>query len=109
MLKKGPTSGTVVPTAVSSTHATGYLPQSAGNAAASLSPAITNSTSHTIRTSPTKSGENDGITSQPPTEKVGENRPPHDGPSQQDDIIADLQQRMLRDAEARGVLGPDWQ
>ncbi|KAI8631006.1 hypothetical protein F5Y19DRAFT_463805 [Xylariaceae sp. FL1651] len=108
MLKKGSTSGNALPGAVSSTTATGYLPQYSGNAIASLGPTISNSSP--ARVSPTadnKFVELEG--SHLTAEKTGENCPPSSAPSIEHDITKDLHERMLRDAERRGVIGSDWQ
>ncbi|KAI1496398.1 hypothetical protein F5X99DRAFT_72898 [Biscogniauxia marginata] len=111
MLKKGSTSGNVLPSAVSSTTATGYLPQYFGHAAASLGPAISNPNGSPARTSPNggnKPVEIDAV--QGPAEKVGENCPPGEAPeADYDAATKDLHERMLRDAERRGVIGSDWQ
>ncbi|KAI0124873.1 hypothetical protein BJ170DRAFT_696434 [Xylariales sp. AK1849] len=104
MLRKGSTSGIAIPSAVSSTTATGYLPQYFGHAAVSLSPAVTNVNSPRT-SSGGKVSEQDPITQQPQAQKMRENMPP----SKEAEIIADLHQRMLRDAERRGVIGPGWQ
>ncbi|GAW13210.1 hypothetical protein ANO14919_025900 [Xylariales sp. No.14919] len=108
MLKKGPASGNVLPGTVSSTTATGYLPQYAGNAIASLGPTISNGSP--ARVSP--NADDKLIELEGPRvamEKVGENCPPSSAPSMEHDITKDLHQRMLRDAERRGVIGSDWQ
>ncbi|KAI1293304.1 hypothetical protein F5Y03DRAFT_331146 [Xylaria venustula] len=108
MLKKGSASGNVLPSAISSTTATGYLPQYAGNAIASLGPTISNGSP--ARVSPNaddKLIELEG--SRVAMEKVGENCPPSSAPSIEHDVTKDLHQRMLRDAERRGVIGSDWQ
>lgn len=109
MLKKGPTSGTVLPGAISSTTATGYLPQYHGHAAASLSPAIANAGNSAARSSP-ETGDKavGGSPSQSSAEKVGENCPPNETRSADYDPLKDVQERMLRDAERRGVIGSDW-
>ncbi|KAI1873689.1 uncharacterized protein JN550_002958 [Neoarthrinium moseri] len=107
MMKKGSTSGSAVPSEISSTTATGYLPQALGNAAASLSPAVTNVNGSPRAASGGKANQ-DIVAQHCPTEKMGENRPPRELSSHAD-IIADLHQRMLRDAERRGVIGPGWQ
>jgi hypothetical protein len=110
LLKKGPTSGTAIPSAVSSTTATGYLPQYFGNAVASLSPTVTNVNGQQVRgASGGKAAELDVVSSKPQGEKMEENRPPQQLVSKDADIIADLHERMLRDAERRGVIGPGWQ
>ncbi|KAI1343927.1 hypothetical protein F5Y15DRAFT_426485 [Xylariaceae sp. FL0016] len=111
MLKKGPTSGNVLPSAVSSTTATGYLPQYFGNAAASLTPAISsNVKSSPVRASP--SAENKPVelgASQPAAEKVGENCPPSAAPPLDHDVVTrELLEHTMRDAERRGVIGSDW-
>jgi hypothetical protein len=108
MMKKGTTSGAAAVTSISPTTANGYLPQPVGNAVASLFPvgAITNGSPHISFRS---KGDCEGINQQPETEKTGENRPLLESQSVQEEIIADLHQRMLRDAERRGVIGPDWQ
>ncbi|KAI5928263.1 hypothetical protein F4810DRAFT_647684 [Camillea tinctor] len=105
MLKKGSTSGNVLPSTVSSTTATGYLPQYFGHAAASLGPAISNPNGSPVRPSSngSKPVETDAV--QEPAEKVGENCPPGEAPSADQDATKDLQERMLRDAERRGVIG----
>ena len=109
MLKKGATSGTVLPGAISSTTATGYLPQYHGHAAASLSPAIANAGNSVAVASPdTEDKAVDGNSSQLPAEKVGENCPPNETRSADYDPLKDVQERMLRDAERRGVIGSDW-
>ncbi|KAI0910224.1 hypothetical protein F4823DRAFT_562129 [Ustulina deusta] len=108
MLKKGSTSGNVLPGAISSTTATGYLPQYAGNAIASLGPTISNGSP--ARVSP--NADDKLIELEGPRvamEKVGENCPPSSAPSIEHDVTKDLHQRMLRDAERRGVIGSDWQ
>lgn len=110
MLKKGSTSGTAVPSAVSSTTATGYLPQHFGNAAASLSPTVTNVNGPQARgLSGGKASELDVVSHEHQGERMEENRPPRQFPSKEAEIIADLHERMLRDAERRGVIGPGWQ
>ncbi|KAK6084537.1 hypothetical protein SCUP234_03326 [Seiridium cupressi] len=107
MMKKAPISGAATPSSVSSTTAKGYLPQFVGHAAASLSPAV-NNTNASMRAA--SGGKDDGSTANHllKTEKTGENLPPSAMPSTQSDIIADLHERMLRDAERRGVIGPRW-
>jgi hypothetical protein len=110
MLKKGSTSGSAVPSAVSSTTATGYLPQYSGNAAALLSPAVANVSGSQVRTSSGgKGSEQDTTTQQQQAGKNVKNCPPRELPSGQAEIIADLHQRMFRDAERRGVVSPNWQ
>ncbi|KAI0013256.1 hypothetical protein F4779DRAFT_613784 [Xylariaceae sp. FL0662B] len=109
MLKRGSTSGTALPSAVSSTTATGYLPPYLGNAAASLSPAISNTMGSPARASPGAGDKPvDFDVPQASAEKIGENCPPKGSPSADYDPMKDLQERMLRDAERRGVIGPDW-
>jgi hypothetical protein len=105
MLKKGSTSGNVLPGTISSTTATGYLPQYSGNAVASLGPTISNNSPSRI--SPTADDKLDGprLT----MEKIGENCPPSSAPSIEHDVTKDLHERMLRDAKRRGVIGSDWQ
>ncbi|KAF7553359.1 hypothetical protein G7046_g7125 [Stylonectria norvegica] len=78
MLKKGKSSANVVPGKISSTTAQGVLPNYAGHATASLTPAIANTTV-TPREAGTKLGEavDNGLT-HGATEKRGENRPPTD-------------------------------
>ncbi|CAJ2511795.1 Uu.00g074200.m01.CDS01 [Anthostomella pinea] len=112
MLKKGSgsTSGNALPSAVSATTATAYLPQFFGHAASSLSPAVLNTNSSPARSgtaSQDKPGEVD--ISLPAAQKVGENCPPSSAPSLEYDATKDLHERMLRDAERRGVIGSDWQ
>ncbi|KAI1083782.1 hypothetical protein F5B20DRAFT_525398 [Whalleya microplaca] len=107
MLKRGSGSGTVLPSTVSSTTATGYLPPYQGNAAASLTPAISNTMVSPARASSSARDKPvDLDVPQPPVEKVGENRPSKDVPSV--DAIKELRESMLRDAERRGVIGSDW-
>ncbi|KAI0186583.1 hypothetical protein EV127DRAFT_345907, partial [Xylaria flabelliformis] len=108
MLKKGSTSASVLPSAISATTATGYLPQYAGNAIASFGPTISNGSP--ARVSP--NADDKLIELEGPRvamEKIGENCPPSSAPSMEHDITKDLHQRMLRDAERRGVIGSDWQ
>ncbi|KAI8944645.1 hypothetical protein F4801DRAFT_585199 [Xylaria longipes] len=108
MLKKGSTSATVLPSAISPTTATGYLPQYAGNAIASFGPTMSNGSP--ARVSP--NADDKLIELEGPRvamEKIGENCPPSSAPSIEHDITKDLHQRMLRDAERRGVIGSDWQ
>ncbi|KAI1151768.1 hypothetical protein F4825DRAFT_476762 [Nemania diffusa] len=107
MLKKGSTSGNALPGAVSSTTATGYLPQYAGNAIASLGPTISNGSP--ARVSPTADDKLIELEGPRVAVKMGENCPPSSAPSMEHDITKDLHQRMLRDAERRGVIGSDWQ
>ncbi|RYP54051.1 hypothetical protein DL768_001053 [Monosporascus sp. mg162] len=109
MLKKGSASGTALPSAISSTTATGYLPQYFGHAAASLSPAILNATGSPARGAEAKLGELDSSAPQGTADKLGENRPLRDGIGTESDTTKDIRQRMLRDAERRGVIGSDWQ
>ncbi|KAI1481293.1 hypothetical protein F4774DRAFT_374902 [Daldinia eschscholtzii] len=108
MLKRGSTSGTVVPSTVSSTTATGYLPQYHGHAAASLGPAISNTSNTTARTSPEAGDKGIEYDTQRSAEKVGENCPPNETRSADYDPLKDVQERMLRDAERRGVVGSEW-
>ncbi|KAI2631728.1 hypothetical protein GGS21DRAFT_544427 [Xylaria nigripes] len=108
MLKKGSTSGNVLPSAISSTTATGFLPQFSGNAVASLGPTISNGSS--ARVSP--NADDKFVELEGPRqamEKIGENCPPSSASSMEHNIKKDLHQRMLRDAERRGVIGSDWQ
>ncbi|KAI0843478.1 hypothetical protein F5Y06DRAFT_283981 [Hypoxylon sp. FL0890] len=109
MLKRGSTSGTVLPSTVSSATATGYLPQSQyqGYAAASLGPAISNTYNSSSRVASevgNKAVEHDAQAH----EKTGENRPPNETRSEDYDPVKDVQERMLRDAERRGIIGSDW-
>ncbi|KAK8037005.1 hypothetical protein PG991_001319 [Apiospora marii] len=103
MLKKGTASGVAVPRTVSSTTATGYVPPLSSHGKASLGPAFVNANGHAARSLLGKA-EQDPVGM--PTEKVGENRPPQKQALKQQDDIADLHQRMLRDAERRGI---NWQ
>ncbi|KAK8039806.1 hypothetical protein PG993_008217 [Apiospora rasikravindrae] len=103
MLKKGTASGVAVPRTVSSTTATGYVPPLSSHGTASLAPALVNANGHATRSLLGKA-EQDPIGM--PAEKVGENRPPQQQTLKQQDDIADLHQRMLRDAERRGI---NWQ
>ncbi|KAI1737155.1 hypothetical protein F4680DRAFT_468357 [Xylaria scruposa] len=108
MLKKGSTSASVLPSAITPTTATGYLPQYAGNAIASFGPTISNGSP--ARVSP--NADDKLVELEGPRvamEKIGENCPPSSAPSMEHDITKDLHQRMLRDAERRGVIGSDWQ
>ncbi|KAI1438612.1 hypothetical protein GGR50DRAFT_703809 [Xylaria sp. CBS 124048] len=108
MLKKGSTSGNVLPGALSSATATGYLPQFAGNAIASLGPTISNG-------SPARGPldvDDKHVGLEGPRlamEKVGENCPPGSAAPMERDVVKDLQKRMIRDAERRGAIGSDWQ
>ncbi|ETS78957.1 hypothetical protein PFICI_08810 [Pestalotiopsis fici W106-1] len=103
MMKKGPTNGPATISSVSSMTANGYLPQFAGHAAASLSPAITNA-NNSLCNLPGMKADNDNATQQPKMEKMGENRPP----TNHDEIIADLHKRVFREAEQRGLLNSTW-
>ncbi|KAI1781183.1 hypothetical protein F4818DRAFT_436376 [Hypoxylon cercidicola] len=109
MLKKGSASTAVLPSTVSSTNATGYLPPYQGNAAASLAPSVSNANSSGARNSSQvgdKPMEHDP--SQLAAEKVGENCPPSEARSADYDPLKDVQERMIRDAQRRGVIGSDW-
>ncbi|KAH6645827.1 hypothetical protein BKA67DRAFT_663710 [Truncatella angustata] len=108
MMKKASTSGAATPGSVSSMTANGFLPQLGGHAVASLTPAMTNA-NDSLRVLSGGKGDAELPGKRAHSEKTGENRPPTDLPSSQADIIADLHQRMLRDAERRGVIGPGWQ
>ncbi|OTA57871.1 hypothetical protein K449DRAFT_424531 [Hypoxylon sp. EC38] len=108
MLKRGATSGTVLPSAVSSTTATGYLPQYQGYAAASLGPTISNTSNSAARISAEVRNKAIECDTQMSAEKIGENRPPNETRSEDYDPVKDVQERMLRDAERRGVIGSDW-
>lgn len=85
MLKRGLTSSDVLPSAVSSTIAHGYLPQFNGHAAASLNPTISGSIGSPSRGTPSRTNEYDAICgsgiSSPSfiAEKRGENCPPPPG------------------------------
>lgn len=107
MLKKGPPSATVVPSFVSPTTATGYLPPLPGNATASLAPATLNPHGQASRSSPRKPTDQDMMASL--ADKIDENKHPREVSVKQEDAIADLQQRMLRDAEQRGIIESGWQ
>ncbi|RYP52376.1 hypothetical protein DL769_010688 [Monosporascus sp. CRB-8-3] len=109
VLKKGSASGTALPSAISSTTATGYLPQYFGHAAASLSPAILNAAGSPSRGVEAKLGELDSSAPQGTADKLGENRRPWDGSGPESDTTKDIRERMLRDAERRGVIGSGWQ
>lgn len=117
MLKKGSASGTVLPSAVSSTTATGYLPQYFGHAAASLSPAMSNATSSPTRVAPGAESKaivlGGGVVQEPPA-KVGENRPPREGSMPESDAMKEvrehmIRERMVRDSERNGIDGSGWQ
>lgn len=108
MLKRGSTSGAALPSAVSSTTATAYLPQYHGHAAASLGPTISNANGPAPQASPEGSKTADRASSHLSAEKVGENRRPSETRSEEYDPLKDIQERMLRDAERRGVIGSDW-
>ncbi|RYO89668.1 hypothetical protein DL766_004068 [Monosporascus sp. MC13-8B] len=108
VLKKGSASGTALPSAISSTTATGYLPQYFGHAAASLSPAILNATGSPARGGEAKLSERDSGVSQGTADMLGENRPPRDGSCPESDTTKDIRERMLRDAERRGLIGSGW-
>ncbi|KAK8862969.1 hypothetical protein PGQ11_009204 [Apiospora arundinis] len=103
MQKKGSASGVAVPSTVSSTTATGYVPPLSSHGTTSLAPAFVNANGHAIRSALGKAEQD---TLGMPTDKVGENRPPHQPSLKQQEDIADLHQRMLRDAERRGI---NWQ
>ncbi|KAH8678041.1 hypothetical protein BX600DRAFT_493387 [Xylariales sp. PMI_506] len=110
ILKKGTPGAASISSTLSSTQATGILPQYSGHAAASLAPAITNAKRPQLKayTDCGKTFEQDGGAPLAQAEKKGENRPPGETDSKEADIIADLHQRMLRDAEQRGIISPDW-
>ncbi|KAI1373779.1 hypothetical protein F4677DRAFT_461907 [Hypoxylon crocopeplum] len=109
MLKRTSASGSVLPSAVSSTTATGYLPPFNGHAAASLGPAISNTSNYAARTA-SEAGDKpvEYETPQLTSKKVGENRPPNETRSADSDPMKEVHQLMLRDAERRGVIGSDW-
>lgn len=116
MIKKASASSTVVPAStlstatVSSTTAKDYLQEYLDHAA-SLSPAANVNGSVRASSSDDKS-DAETVRQQPQMEKMDENCPPTKMPTtqvRQDDVIADLHQRMLRDAARRGVIGPSWQ
>ncbi|KAI0101883.1 hypothetical protein GGR51DRAFT_574490 [Nemania sp. FL0031] len=107
MLKKGSTSGNALPGTISSATATGYLPQYAGNAIASLGPTISNGPA--ARVSPNADDKLVELEGPRVATMIGENCPPSSAPSVEHGITKDLHQRMLRDAERRGVIGSDWQ
>ncbi len=112
MMKKGSTSGTALPSAISSATATGYLPQYFGHAAASLSPAISHAASPPSRVASgadSKPSEFESCVAQGRGDKLGENRPPREAPVPESDATKEIHKRMLRDAERRGVIGPGWQ
>lgn len=112
MFKKGQASGAALPSAISATTATGYLPQYSGHAAASLSPAISNATGSATRATSGADGkpvELEGGVSRGPAAKLGENRHPREGSSLEPDATKEIRERMLRDAERRGIIGPGWQ
>lgn len=112
MLKKGPPSGTALPSAVSSTTATGYLPQYSGHAAASLGPAISNAVSSTARLtsgSDSKLHELDNGVSKGPADKLGENRPPREGSAPDSDPSENIHEQIIHNPEHRGLVAPRWQ
>jgi hypothetical protein len=76
MRKNGTASGNALPGAVTSTTAHGLLPQYAGHAAASLTPAMTVSSIAASRAPLSKAGEHAEVTSISSPQKVGENLPP---------------------------------
>lgn len=109
MIKKGSTSSTVLPSTLSSTTATGYLPPYQGNATASLGPSVSNANGLGARIS-TQAGDKliEHDSSQLAAEKVGENCPPSEARSADYDPLKDIQEIMIRDAQRRGVVGSDW-
>ncbi|KAH9907965.1 hypothetical protein F4778DRAFT_777336 [Xylariomycetidae sp. FL2044] len=111
--KKGSTSGNALPGAVSSTTATGYLPQYFGHAAASLGPAVSNTNFSPARTGTIGDSKTADIDAPDvAAEKVGENRPPKVTSPSDFDIAKDLHALTIRDAQKRGVnteIRPDWQ
>ncbi|KAI0156630.1 hypothetical protein GGR57DRAFT_511528 [Xylariaceae sp. FL1272] len=108
ILKKGSTSGAALTGTVSSTTATGYLPQYSGNAVASLGPTISN-VSQAAASLDIDDKLNELETPHSATEKSGENCPPSSAPSLEHDVTKDLHERMILDAKRRGVIGSDWQ
>ncbi|KAK8107176.1 uncharacterized protein PG998_009189 [Apiospora kogelbergensis] len=103
MLKKGTASGVAVPSTVSSTTAIGYVPPLSSHGTASLAPAFVNANGHAARSALPKAEQDPlGMSA----DNVGENRPPQQPTLKQQEDIADLHQRMLRDAERRGI---SWQ
>lgn len=93
MLKKGSPSGMALPSTVSSTTATGYLPQYFGHAAASLTPAVSNAIGSTTRLATGTEGklaELDHGVSQGPADKFGENRPPREGSESESDLTKNI-------------------
>ncbi|KUI67279.1 hypothetical protein VM1G_03198 [Cytospora mali] len=100
MLKRGLTNSDVLPSAVSSTTAQGYLPQFTGHATASLSPTISGTIGSPSRGSPAKDAEvNSTGTSTFMAPKTGENAPP--APSDRTSI-SDALRSMV------GMKSPAW-
>ncbi|KAI1817101.1 hypothetical protein GGS20DRAFT_575022 [Poronia punctata] len=107
MLKKGPASGTVLPGTITSTTASGYLPQYSGNAIASLGPTVSSNSPPRGPPNPDdKFVEVEGHRAV--MEKTGENCPPSSAPSLESGAAKEVHERMLRDAGRRGVIGSDW-
>lgn len=88
MLKRGLTSSDVLPSAVSSTTAHGYLPQFSGHAAASLSPTLSGTISSPSRGSPGKDSDiHSNGTSTFMAPKTAENCPPATGERLSDTLL----------------------
>jgi hypothetical protein len=96
-------SSTLVNPTVTSTTVKGYVQEYLDQAASSFCPS-TNVNGNS--SSSEKSDET--VRQQAQTEKMDENCPPPKKPTQEE-IIADLNQRVFRDAERRGVISPRWQ
>ncbi|OTB04179.1 hypothetical protein M426DRAFT_23045 [Hypoxylon sp. CI-4A] len=107
LLKRGAANRGVLPGAVSSTTATGLLPQYNGHAAASLGPTVSNTSNPTRAPAEGRDKAVDHEVSPLPTKKVGENRPPKESRSEDNDPFKDVQRLMLRDAERRGVISSE--
>lgn len=100
MLKRGLTNSDVLPSAVTSTTAQGYLPQFTGHATALLSPTISGTVGSPSRGSPAKEAEaNSAGTSTFMAPKTGENAPP--APSDRTSISDTLRSMV-------GMKSPAW-
>lgn len=100
MLKRGLTSSDVLPSAVTSTTARGYLPHFTGHATTSLSPTISGTIGSPSRGSPAKEAEpNSTGTSTFMAPKTGENAPP--APSDRTSISDTLRSMV-------GMKSPAW-
>lgn len=76
MVKRGFTASDVLPSAVTSTTAQGYLPQFTGNASASLSPTVSGTVTSSLRDPSVKDADTNPNGSTFMAPKSGENAPP---------------------------------